>query len=356
MLGIDRWSPPHHLGSSHGRARLIREAYYEDPRYVPLVRRAYELWRELEREVGGAPLLTRTGSVMVGHPDSDLVRGTLDSARRHGVDHAILDAGQLRHAFPAFTPPDDAVGVHEPGSSLLPPERIVALQLELAARAGAILSFGERVTGVRAVAGGIEIRSEREAYLARHVLVTAGAWIRELLPDLPVEVERQVQHWWEPARDHAHFAPGHMPVSMWQLPDDRIFYTMPDAGDGVKVGWHHGGAVVDPETVDREVAEGERDAIAGLLERFAPAARGRCIAAEACLYTNTPDRHFIVDRHPAVEHLMVVSACSGHGFKFASVLGEVVADLVTGRDVAFDLAPFGLARFQGTATLPSAGA
>lgn len=346
VLGLDRFAPPHDLGSSHGRARLIREAYYEDPLYVPLVRRAYALWRELEHEVA-APVLHRAGALMIGAAQSELVTGTLESALRHGVEHEVLDARQLHQRFPVLMPLDDMVGVFEPGASLLVAERVVGLQVELASRAGATLAFGETVASWEGTPDGVELRTDRGTHHARQVVCCAGAWTAQLIPGLApfLEVERQVQEWWEPARHEDAVKIGHMPVTLWELANGSVFYTMPDMGHGMKVGWHHGGAVVHPDRVDRNVSQEEHASVSDLLRRFAPWGKGERLGHQVCLYTNTPDRHFIVDRLPGDPRMLVVSACSGHGFKFASVLGEVVADLMANGRSAFDLAPFRLARF-----------
>lgn len=350
VLGIDRFSPPHDLGSSHGRARLIREAYYEAPLYVPLVRRAYELWRDLEQEVD-TPLLHRTGALMIGAAESELVTGTLESAVRHGVSHEVLEARQIHERFPVLLPLEDMIGVFEPGASILVPETIVGLQVELASRAGATLAFGETVLSWEGGPDGVELRTDRDTYRAGCVVVCAGAWTPGLVPGMSslLDVERQVQQWWEPARLEEAFAVGRMPVTLWELADHSVFYTMPDMGHGMKVGWHHSGPITDPDRVDRTVSPQEHAGIADLLRRFTPAAKGERLASQVCLYTNTPDHHFVVDHLPGDQRVLVVSACSGHGFKFASVLGEVVADVVTRGRSAFDLTPFRLARFSAQA-------
>ncbi len=345
VLGVDRHRPPHTLGSSHGRTRLIREAYYEHPLYVPLVRRAYELWRALEREID-APLLRQVGSIMVGHPDSEIVTGTLGSALQHHVDHEVITAARMPKVFPMFQPLDDMVAVYEPGSSLLHPEAIVAAQLELAIRAGAMLEYGQAVAGWEPAIDGVDVRIGDDIVYASHLVLSTGAWIGELAGTaLPVTVERQLQQWWSPDRNEELFKEGRMPVSMWQLHDERIFYTMPDLGDGVKIGWHHSGPTVTADTVDRSVSTQENAAITDLLRRFLPHAKGERLGSEVCLYTNTPDGHFVIDAMGEGAAVTVLSACSGHGFKFGSVLGEVVADRLTKGQSAFDLTPFRLGRW-----------
>lgn len=346
VLGIDRFAPPHTLGSSHGSTRLIREAYYEHPLYVPLVRRSYELWRELEHDAGEV-LLTRTGSLMVGHPDSELVRGTIRSGEEHAVPHEVLDAEELHRNFPGFEPPDDFVGVHEPGSSLLQPERVWASQLRLAEAAGAEFITNQAVLSWKSAEGVTNVRTDSGSFEGAQLVLSAGAWNRSLAPDAlaMLSVERQLQQWWAPARNAELFRAARMPVSMWQLSDGRIFYTMPDTGQGLKLGWHHNGPTVDPDRVERDASPAENAELTDLLRRFMPAAKGMRQASAVCFYTNTPDGHFLVDPCPGARGVWLMSPCSGHGFKFASVLGECMADLLTGRTPAFDLSPFRHDRF-----------
>ena len=347
VLGVDRFAPPHTQGSSHGNTRLIREAYYEHPLYVPLVRRSYELWRELEAERGEV-LLTRTGSLMVGDPDSELVRGTIRSGVEHAVPHEVLSAEELHRTFPGFEPPDEFVGVHEPGSSLLNPEKVVTAQLEAAQAAGAEISLSDPLLSWSQSDSVVTVRHHGGTLEAGNMVLAAGAWNPALAPGAlrGLTVERQLQQWWTPARAPEWFSAANMPVSMWQLADGRIFYTMPDTGRGLKLGWHHNGPLVDPDMVDREAGPAENAELADLLRRFLPAAKGVRMASAVCLYTNTPDGHFLVDRCPDAPNVWLMSACSGHGFKFASVLGELLADQLTGRVPAFDLTPFRHGRFH----------
>jgi sarcosine oxidase len=347
VLGLDRFAPPHTMGSSHGNTRLIREAYYEHPLYVPLVRRSYELLCELEQDLGQA-LVTRTGSLMLGHPRSELVQGTIRSVVEHAVPHRVMSAEEVHREFPGLEPSDDFVGVYEPGSSLLNPEMIVAGQLTLAAMAGAELLYNEPVVSWKTDDSGVRVSTSVADYRCRQLVLAAGAWNARLAPEAfgMLRVERQLQQWWVPAKSPEWFGAGNLPVSMWQLPDARIFYTMPDTGLGLKLGWHHSGAIVDPDTVGREAEPAENAELADLLRRFLPAAKGARRASAACLYTNTPDGHFVIDRHPEESNVWLLSPCSGHGFKFAGVLGEVVAALLTDTPPGFDLSPFQLGRFR----------
>jgi sarcosine oxidase len=341
VIGFDRFTPPHTLGSSHGDSRIIREAYFEHPIYVPMVQRAFELWRELQR-ASSTSLLRSTGGLMIGAPDSTLVTGALRSAQQHGLEHALLSAEDIRARFPLLNPEPRMVGVWEPRAGVLSPEACVSAQLEQARRRGATLRLAEPVQRWQPDARGVHLVSEQGRYRARQLILSAGAWVNTLLPQslLPMRVERQVLHWFAPARDTGAFSPDHCPIHLWQFDDGRFFYGFPDLGTGVKLAFHHGGEITSASDVRREVAPDEVDSVRAALRRFVPAADGRCLSSVVCLYTNTPDEHFWIDRHPAHANVWVASACSGHGFKFAPVIGEILADLVQHRPPRFDLGLF----------------
>lgn len=346
VLGIDRFSPPHAMGSSHGRSRMIREAYFEHPLYVPLVQRAYELWAELERTVGHQFLL-QTGGLMIGPENGTLVQGTIRSAVEFGLPHDVIPAARLHRLYPAFAPLDGMVGVLEHRAGILLPEPIVAAHLQLAEAHGAELRRETHVDGWERTSEGIALRIGDETIVARHLVVAVGAWTSPFLQSLalPLTVERQVIYWFEPVRFPEYHVVDRMPVSIWELDDGTLFYTKPDLGDGVKIGIHHGGETTSPDQVDRRVSNEEDAAIYDLLRRFVPFAKGHLRDRATCLYTNTPDSDFILDRHPDCDEVIVLSPCSGHGFKFASVVGEIAADLVTTGSTRFDLSQFSLSRF-----------
>jgi sarcosine oxidase len=349
VLALDRYIPPHSQGSSHGKTRMIREAYYEHPLYVPLVRRAYKLWEELAHEAGGKVLFKKTGGLVVGPRDCPMVTGAIQTSMQYTIPHEIISAGKLRRRFPTFAPLEEWVGVYETRAGLLFSEVILGTYLELARKYEAELRAEEPVRSLRAANGVVRVETARATYEAGRVVVAAGPWMAELLPELalPLAVERQVSYWVEPVRDPRNFTPDWMPVSLWEYAPGKYFFTMPDAGDGVKVGLHHGGETTTPDSVRRTVAPDEQAVMYDILRRFVPFAKGRLLASTVCLYTNTPDGHFIVDQHPAHPEITLVSACSGHGFKFVNVLAECVADALTGRPPAFDLSPFRLSRFAG---------
>jgi sarcosine oxidase len=339
VLGLDRFSPPHAFGSSHGETRIIREAYFEHPVYVPMVQRAYELWRDLEKETG-ATLLRETGGVMIGRPDSDLVKGARHSAKLHGLRHEILTAGEVRKRFPALHPESDMVAVWEPRAGLLFADACISAYLAQARRRGAELRYEESAVRWESVGGDIRVLTAQGEYRTRQLIVTAGAWISALFPDLPLRIERQVLFWFDHASASEMFTPERCPVHLWQFDGRRFFYGFPNLGSGVKVAFHHGGENTTVDTVRREVDAGEVADIRTVLRRFVPAADGTLRATTVCVYTNTPDEHFLIDRHPLRPQVLITSACSGHGFKFSPVIGEILADLVQDKQPRFDLSLF----------------
>jgi sarcosine oxidase len=346
VAGFDRYAPPHPLGSTHGHSRIIREAYYEHPQYVPLVRRAYELWDELE-EAWGRTLFQRTGGLMLGPRDGMLVSGARHSALEHAIPHEELSAEEVSARFPAFCVPDSMVGLLETRAGVLHPEGCVEAHLTLARRSGAHVYTGEPVLRWRKAGQGVQVETASGSYVADRVAVAAGAWAPELFPDLalPLSVERQVMHWFEPRAEPARFAIEHCPVSMVEYTPDHILYTLPNSGEGFKAATHHNGESADPNTVRREVATEEVEEVRALLHQFLPLANGELRASATCLYTNTPDRDFLIGFHPNDARVLLVSPCSGHGFKFASAIGEAVAQLLTAGKSDADLAPFRVERF-----------
>ncbi|HEX7090098.1 MAG TPA: N-methyl-L-tryptophan oxidase [Longimicrobiales bacterium] len=353
VLGLDRFTPPHGFGSSHGRTRIIREAYFEHPLYVPLVRRAYELWAELE-ELSGRRILLRTGGLMIGPPDGALVEGARRSALEHGLAFRELSAAELVRRASGFRPAEDMVAIEEPRAGVLFPETAIEAHLALARGAGAELRVEEPVVEWSAAAGGVEVTTEQGRYTAARLVLAAGAWLPGLVAELglPLTVNRQVQHWYRPDPPTHLFDPERFPIFICEYAPDAMWYGFPDTGDGVKVAVHHQGEPARPDTLRRTVTDEEAEPVAALLRRFMPAALGPRIESAVCMYTNTPDDHFIIDAHPEHPHVLLVSPCSGHGFKFSPVIGELVAELATGAAPRFDLAPFAVGRFGAVVASP----
>ncbi len=343
VLGLDRFTPPHTLGSSHGQTRIIREAYFEHPLYVPLIQRAYELWRELDR-AKGRTLFRQTGGLLLGRPDSEIVTGALRSARQHRLKHEVLSRFRIVSRYPGFRPDGDMVAVWEPRAGFLFPEACIETHLELARQHGAELRFDEPALRWEPDGSGVRVVTDRGTYSAGQLLVTAGAWAKGLLPglSLPLTVERQVLFWFAPVDLPALFWPDRCPIYIWEPAPGTHFYGFPDAGTGVKVALHHQGETATPDAVRREVGPEEVTKMRGLLDRYMPLANGPLRDTAVCLYTNTPDHHFLIDCHPAHPQVLIASPCSGHGFKFSSVLGEVLADLLITGKTKFDLSLFRL--------------
>lgn len=347
VVGIDRFAPGHDRGSSHGATRIIRIGYFEHPSYVPLVRAAYPLWRELEAR-SGQQLLTITGILEMGAPGSELVAGTLQSARLHGLPHDVLDAASLMRRFPAFRVPDDFIGVFQADGGFVRAEPAVAAFQALARQAGAELRMQERVLSVEQNGESVRVRTDRGEIVAGWAIVAAGPWLASLMPQLsvPIRVTRQVLAWFEPVRHaRADFATERFPVFLLQN-RQGVFYGFPADTDGMKVAKHHHlDEAVDPEDCDRTVSAADEAIIRTMLKAHLPNADGPLLATRTCLYTMAPDGDFILDRMPGSPRIIIASPCSGHGFKFAPVIGEIIADLAVTGSTKHDISRFSLTRF-----------
>ncbi len=332
VLGLEKYTPPHEKGSSHGRSRIIRQAYFEDPAYVPLLLRAYELWEQLGRD-SGEEVLTITGGLMVGQPDSDLVAGSRESADKHGLPYELLDAPEIKRRFPAFVPTPGTVALYEEKAGFVRPEVSVSAHLDLASRRGADLRFGEPLTSWHAAPSGdrVTVETGKGTYEAERLVISAGSWAAGLLPELelPLEITRQILFWFEPD-DAASFTPENFPVYIWEPEDGNTFYGIPahDGERGVKAAFFRAdGVPCTPETIDRRVHEEEVRFIREYLGRYLPRLNNRLLQAQTCMYTNTPDLHFVISPHPDHPQVVVAAGFSGHGYKMSSVVGEILADL-----------------------------
>lgn len=346
VLGFDRFTPPHAFGSSHGKSRIIREAYFEHPLYVPLVQRAYECWAEVEA-LSGRALFTRTGGLMIGATDGAVVGGARRSALAHRLAFEELSSFALRQRVSAFRADDDSVAIWEPRAGILAPEAAIDAHLALARAHGAELRSDEPVLSWAPEGEGVEVRTRKGTVRAGRLVIAAGAWAHELSPELalPLTVERNAVYWFSPARRAPSFGPTRFPVFIHELAPGRAWYGFPDVGDGVKVALHHQGELATADAVRRTVSPNEIAAVRALLERYLPDANGDLLATSVCLYTNTPDEHFILGAHPGHPAVLIASPCSGHGFKFSSAIGEAIADLVVDGKCRFDLRPFRVGRF-----------
>jgi sarcosine oxidase len=342
-IGIERFAPGHDRGSSHGATRIIRLGYFEHPSYVPLLRSAYALWRELERD-SQQRLMHITGIVEIGPPAGLVVAGTLAASRQHDLAHEVLDARETVRRFPAFRLPAEYVAVVQPDGGYLLAEPAIHALITLAQSAGAEIRTGETVRAIEPRGDGVRVTTDRGAIDAGRAIVTAGPWLKTLLPDFPapLRVTRQVLGWFEPLQQAAL---ANFPVFLIESRHGIHYGFPPDADGLVKVAkHHHDDETVDPESCDRTVSAADEGLIRAALAEHLPAANGPLATAKTCLYTMTADGDFVLDRMPGAPQIVVASPCSGHGFKFAPVIGEILADLVVKGETRHDISRFRLAR------------
>ncbi len=354
VLGLERYDVPHAMGSSHGHTRIIRLAYYEDPSYVMLLQRSYELWRSIQSRAGER-LLHLTGSVDAGPSESWVFKGSLQSCLEHDLPHEVLTSKELTGRFPGYRLPRETLAVLQPDGGFLLPERCIVAYVNAAHAEGAEIHGREQVLRWLPVGDGVRVITDHGAYEADRLVVTAGAWNSKLLPfleDLAVP-ERQVLAWLQPQRPEL-FTPDRFPVFNL-LVDEGRFYGFPVFGvPGFKFGkYHHLEEAGDPDLLDREPRFEDEQLLGEFASRYFPAGYGPTMSLVACLFTNSPDKHFIIDLHPDHPQVSFASACSGHGFKFASVVGEIMADLAERGTTRHDIELFRLDRLLAAARGPA---
>jgi len=333
VVCFDRYSPPHAHGSSHGESRIIRTAYFEGAFYVPLLKEAFELWRELET-TSGSRLLNMTGALYIGAASSQAVVGAQESARAHGLDIDVLSAAELRKRYPGHLPREGDVAVLDRQAGILSPE-------------GAVTAMLQRVADVRR---GHRIE-DLESLLRDHdaVVVAAGPWTPELTPWIPLKIERQVHAWLSIARDASWFAPEQFPVFIRQTEQLGDVYGFPTLdGASVKVGRHHDGDFTDPDRIKRQVDDKDLDPLRLMAATYLRGVSGHVRRTLTCMYTNTPDHDFVIDFAPDERRVLVISACSGHGFKFGPIVGDIAADLLLEGRTRRDISHFAAARFASS--------
>ena len=346
VLGLEQFDIPHELGSSHGSTRIIRLAYAEHPKYVPLLQRAYELWRDLENRAGER-LLVVTGGIDAGLPASATVAGALRSCRTHRLPHEVLDAASLRHRYPGCRLRAGMIAVFQPEAGMLLPERCVVAHVAAAQALGATVHAREQVTAWREIRGGVQVTTSRGVYRTKKLVIAAGPWARSLVPalrDIAVP-ERQVLLWVQPRRPEW-FRPGSFPVFNMEAAEGR-FYGFPAYGiPGFKIGkYHHRHERVDdPDRMDRGCHPEDEMVLRAGIRRYFPDADGPVMGMKTCIFTNSPDEHFVLDVLPDSPRIAVAAGFSGHGFKFCSVVGELMAELTLDGGTRLDVGMFRLGR------------
>jgi sarcosine oxidase len=344
-IGLEQFELGHTRGSSHGLTRIIRLAYAEDPRYVPLLRRAYQLWRELE-ERAGEQLLFVTGGIDAGREGSALVTGSLRSCAQHALPHEVLDAATLARRFPGCRFPPELVSVYQKDAGFVLAERSLVAHVALAREMGATVHTGERVHEWERVGDEFDLRTDRGRYRAARLVITAGPWAGRLVPILAplARPERQIVLWTAPIEPR-HFEVGVFPIFYMEADEGR-FYGLPmHQIPGFKIGkYHHRGEPADPDRPDAACHPEDEAVLREGIRRYFPDADGPTLASQACLFTNTSDEHFIIDRHPDHDRVALAAGFSGHGYKFCSVVGEILADLTLEGGTSWDIDLFRLAR------------
>ncbi len=355
VLGLERFDIPHDQGSSHGVSRIIRLAYYEDPSYVPLLRRSYELWRELEG-VTGEQILHITGSIDAAPADDDVFRGSHASCLEHGLPHEVLSSAELTARFPGYRLPEELMALYQAEGGFLLSERCIVTNVLAAQAQSAEVHAREQVLEWKASGDGVRVRTDRSTYEAGSLVVTAGPWTSQLLPGLTRAAvpERQVLGWFQPSNPEL-FSPERFPVFNLNVPEGRYYgfpaYSVP----GFKIGrFHHLGEATPPDGVDREIHARDEEALRAAVSRYFPEANGPTMALRTCLFTNSPDEHFIIGAHPEHPQVSFAAGFSGHGFKFCSVVGEIMAELATQGETQHDIRLFSPQREVVTAHEPSA--
>ena len=345
-LGVEQFQLAHDMGSSWGRTRVIRKAYFEDERYVPLLHATYHRWREIEA-ASGEKLLSLVGCLNLGPAGHICIRGAQRSAETHKLPYEALDKAEMIRRWPGLDPSERDIGVFETDAGYLPPERCIATLAKLAMASGCRILENEPVMEWSASPAGVTVKTHRAEYSAAKLIITAGPWLPKIVADLgvPLRVERQVQLWFAPPKPEF-FSPQRFPVFI-HFVADRAYYGIPgDDPPWVKVSRHHGGVIATADSVDRRIHPSDEADARWYMQRHLRGADGPRMDAKVCLYTNTTDDHFIIDRHPAHESVLIAGGFSGHGFKFAPVVGEVLADMATEQATTLPVEMFSLARLR----------
>ncbi len=348
VLGLEQFDVPHARGAGHGHSRVIRMAYFEHPDYVPLLKRAYANWRTIEQD-SGAAILHVTGGVYMGKPKSELIEGSLRAQKQYNIDHAELTHAQLADQYPMFRLPADYIGMYENAVGYVLPEQAISSYVIESLRRGATIHGHEPVLSWASDSSGVRVVTPKAQYTAKKLIFTSGAWSDRLVKDLgiPLKVTRQVLAWVWPKNPDL-FQAGKLPVWMIDHGTGGQHYGFPMVKEipGFKLAYHSLGSLTDPDKVIREPQPGDEETFRPLLQQMIPDADGPTLAIRTCIYTNSPDGHFILDNHPKHPNVSLACGFSGHGFKFASVIGEVMADLALHNKTTLPAQFLSLKRFR----------
>ena len=357
-LGIDQFPPPHNKGSSHGETRITRQASGEGSHLTALALRSISIWQEMEERFSLNGLFTRTGLLAISSPHAkarvhvdDFFQSTVAAARENGIEHEVLDSNQLKERFGQFKTTQDEVGYYEPGAGFLRPESCIEANLKAAASNGAQLNFEERVQSIK-YGRIIEVQTDSNMYRTEKLIISAGSWINELVPQLSqhFKIYRQVLYWFDIEENYDRFKPDCFPVFIWEptgVPWGIYGFPAVDgAGGGIKVAAEYlDGMIQSPDQLNREVLpEEEAHMYENYVAPFFDGIGRKCLKSSVCMYTVSPDSGFLIDRLPGEDNVWIASACSGHGFKHSAALGEALARTVTTNRGDITLSPFTLTR------------
>ena len=347
VLGLDTYEPPHKLGSSHGHTRVIREAYHEGTSYVPIVKRAYELWNELDHEIEDK-LILEYGGMYLGD-DGKYLSDAKKSAKKYDIPIKEFSSKEIKEKYKVLNPPKNFKGLLENRSGAVFPEKAISNFLSKSINYGSTHNYNEKVIDWNKESQIYQVKTNKNNYFAEKLIFSSGAWIKNLVPslNLPIKIERQVLFWFDPIKDKDQFHYSNMPNTGWDLDNGIEFYTQPIIEDkGFKVAMHHNGKFISEDNLNRESNMDDLNIVKNFLEEYIPLANGNLLDSRVCVYTNTPDLDFIIDFYPEDENILICSPCSGHGFKFTPAIGEICSELVAKKKTNYDLSEFSIKRLM----------
>ncbi|MFN8578530.1 MAG: N-methyl-L-tryptophan oxidase [Candidatus Sericytochromatia bacterium] len=339
ILGIDQFVPPHNLGSSYGETRIIREAYFEHPLYVPFIQNAYKLWDELQ-EKSDEQLIKNTTGLMLGDLESETVTGAELSAITHNLPYQKLDFQEINKRFNYFKPTDETYGIFEKNAGVLFPEKCITENLKQAKLNGAEVLNNTKIISWEQKSDFILLKSSDNEFRSKKIIISNGAWILDLLKiNLPLEVSRETLFWIEDNNNNLKDCP----IYIWEYEKDKIFYGFPTMNNMAKVAFHHQRNLTTADKLNRDISQEEKEKMLNIAHKYLNL-KGEIQRQEVCMYTNTPDHHFLIDFYPDNENIIIASPCSGHGFKFSSIIGKILSEMIFEEKLSNNIDPFKINR------------
>ena len=347
VIGFDIYNPPHTMGSSHGNARVIRKSYSEGSHFVPLLNRSYELFFELQDQTN-LEIIKIIGGIMIAKKGANSLEGIKHSSEVHNCEIEILTSDDIRSRWKIFNPEEEMEGVLDLMGGAVFPENVINTNLNLSKEYGAELHFNTKISKWISDDNYVTLQTETgDTYYGDKLIICAGAWLPNLLNDLklPIFIERQVLFWFDPISNSEIFLPENSPNHSWEYEDGKMIYIQPNFGDGIKAAIHHEGYEVNPDKLDRKkIHQDDEEKLRSIIKSYIPDLDVDSVRSAVCMYTNTPDREFIIDFHPDYSNVLILSPCSGHGFKFSPVIGEIAFNLINNNKSKFNINSFSIER------------